>query len=92
MNTPHRYVSGAIDLGEVKARAEAREQAAAAAARPQTGSGPASFLTVTMDNFEAEIVRRSMEVPVVVLDAPADSLDLGALAPEVAAGDHLFST
>lgn len=34
----------------------------------------------------------SRQVPVVVLDAPADSLDLGALAPEVAAGDHLFST
>ncbi len=67
MNTPHRYVSGAIDLGEIKARAEAREQASAAAVHQHTGSGPAPFLTVTMDNFEAEIVRRSMEVPVVVL-------------------------
>ena len=67
MNTPHRYVSGAIDLGEVRARAEAREQAAAAAARPHTGSGPAPFITVTPENFEAEVVRRSLEVPVVVL-------------------------
>ncbi|MFC6146480.1 tetratricopeptide repeat protein [Corynebacterium nasicanis] len=67
MNTPHRYVSGAIDLGEVKARVEAREQAAAAASRPHTGSGPAPFITVTAENFEAEIVRRSLEVPVVVL-------------------------
>lgn len=70
MNTPHRYVSGAIDLGEVKARAEAREQAAAAAQRspaPGTGAGPAPFVTVTPENFEADVVRRSLEVPVVVL-------------------------
>lgn len=66
MNNQHRYVSGAIDLGEVKARAEAREQAAAAAARP-AGSGPAPFITVTPDNFEVEVVRRSTQVPVVVL-------------------------
>lgn len=66
MNNQHRYVSGAIDLGEVKARAEAREQAAAAAARP-AGSGPAPFITVTPENFEVEIVRRSTQVPVVVL-------------------------
>ena len=66
MNNQHRYVSGAIDLGEVKARAEAREQAAAAAARP-AGSGPAPFITVTPENFEVEIVRRSTQLPVVVL-------------------------
>lgn len=66
MNNQHRFVSGAIDLGEVKARAEAREQAAAAAARP-AGSGPAPFITVTPENFEVEIVRRSTQVPVVVL-------------------------
>ncbi|MDO5671196.1 MAG: tetratricopeptide repeat protein [Corynebacterium sp.] len=66
MNNQHRYVSGAIDLAEVKARAEAREQAAAAASRP-AGSGPAPFITVTPDNFEEEVVRRSMQVPVVAL-------------------------
>lgn len=64
MNTPHRYVSGAIDLGEVKARAEAREQAIRP---PAPGDGPAPFTTVTAQNFEADIVRRSLEVPVVVL-------------------------
>ncbi|MFC2586434.1 MAG: hypothetical protein ACFNV9_07655 [Corynebacterium matruchotii] len=26
-NTPHRFIAGAIDLGEVKAKAEARAQA-----------------------------------------------------------------
>ncbi|RSZ66151.1 tetratricopeptide repeat protein [Corynebacterium hylobatis] len=64
MNTPHRYVSGAIDLGEVKARAEARDQAAQQAA---AGTGPAPYLTVTPQNFENDVVRRSLEVPVVVL-------------------------
>ena len=64
MNTPHRYVSGAIDLAEVKARAEAREQATQPTA---PGTGPAPFITVTPQNFEADVVRRSLEVPVVVL-------------------------
>ncbi|QGU04373.1 tetratricopeptide repeat protein [Corynebacterium comes] len=64
MNTPHRYVSGALDLGEVKARVEARENAAQQAA---TGVGPAPYITVTPQNFEADVVRRSLEVPVVVL-------------------------
>lgn len=64
MNTPHRYVSGAIDLAEVRARAEAREQATQPAG---PGAGPAPYLTVTPQNFEADVVRRSLEVPVVVL-------------------------
>lgn len=64
MNTPHRYVSGAVDLGEIKARAEAREQTGR---EPGDAAGPAPFLTVTPQNFEAEVVRRSLEVPVVVL-------------------------
>jgi putative thioredoxin len=64
LNTPHRYVSGAIDLGEVKARAEAREQASQPAA---PGDGPAPFFTVTPQNFESDVVHRSLEVPVVVL-------------------------
>ncbi|MDO5513136.1 tetratricopeptide repeat protein [Corynebacterium sp.] len=63
MNSQHRYVSGAIDLGEVKARAEAREQAQSTG----PGSGPAPFITVTPENFEADVVRRSTQVPVVVL-------------------------
>jgi len=64
MTTPHRYVSGAIDMEEVKARAEAREQAATS---PAGTGGIAPFLTVTAENFEAEAVRRSLEVPVVIL-------------------------
>ncbi|MFP7365635.1 tetratricopeptide repeat protein [Corynebacterium callunae] len=64
MTTPHRFVSGAIDLGEVKARAEARQKAHEQG--PATG-GIATAIDVTMDNLENEVLRRSTQVPVVVL-------------------------
>ncbi|MDO5076601.1 tetratricopeptide repeat protein [Corynebacterium sp.] len=59
MTTPDRFVGGAIDLGEVKARAEARAQ------RPPEGGVP-PVVTVTAANFEQEVVRRSLQVPVIV--------------------------
>ena len=64
VTTPGRFVSGAIDLGEVKARAEARQK--------NHEAGPASHeiatsITVTMDNLENEVLRRSTQVPVIVL-------------------------
>ncbi|AGF72245.1 tetratricopeptide repeat protein [Corynebacterium halotolerans] len=89
MTTPNRFVSGALDLGEVKARAEARQQAART---QQNGQQPAAggvqpFLTVTPANFEEEVVRRSLQVPVVVLvgtprspDSEQLKADLQALA------------
>lgn len=89
MNTPHRYVSGAIDLGEVKARAEAREQAAEQAA---SGTGPAPYITVTPQNFENDVVRRSLEVPVVVLvgtPRSPESEQLRADLQQLAAGAGL---
>lgn len=89
MNTPHRYVSGAIDLGEVKARAEARDQAAQQVA---TGTGPAPYLTVTPQNFENDVVRRSLEVPVVVLvgtPRSPESEQLRADLQQLAAGADL---
>lgn len=62
-NTPNRFVAGAIDLGEVKARAEARAQAQSTAA-----SGTiAPVVTLSMANVEEELVKRSAQVPVVVL-------------------------
>lgn len=77
MTTPHRYVSGAIDLSEVKARAEAKAQAQAArakqAAAAQAGGtggetpGVQLALQLTMDNVEAELIKRSAQVPVIVL-------------------------
>ena len=57
------YVGGALDLSQVKARAEARQQAQE---QPQS-NGVQPFFTVTEANFETEVVRRSTEVPVVVL-------------------------
>ncbi|MDD7581558.1 co-chaperone YbbN [Corynebacterium sp. 32222D000AT] len=74
-------VAGALDLGEVKARAEARAQAEKQAAQtPGQGATPAgagaglrAFFEVTEANFEAELVRRSLEVPVVALIGTARS-------------------
>jgi len=57
------YVGGALDLSQVKARAEARQQAQE---QPQS-NGVQPFFTVTEANFETEVVRRSTEGPVVVL-------------------------
>lgn len=90
MTTPHRYVSGAIDLAEVKARAEAREQSAGS----QAAGGIAPFLTVTAENFEAEAVRRSLEVPVVMLigtsRSPASEQLKADLQDIAAAGNLAF--
>ena len=53
-NTPHRFIAGAIDLGEVKAKAEARAQAAQGSAGNPGGTrtGVAVALTLTMENVE----------------------------------------
>lgn len=55
-NSP--FVNGALDLGALKERAESREAGS---------SGVAPFIEVTPENFEQEVVRRSAQVPVVVL-------------------------
>lgn len=54
-------LSGAVDLSAVKARAEAAEQGGA----PPSGGGSSSF-DVTEAGFQADVVERSMQVPVVV--------------------------
>lgn len=64
VTTPGRFASGAIDLGEVKARAEARQKNHEAG---PTSQGIATSITVTMDNLENEVLRRSIQVPVIVL-------------------------
>ncbi|AKE41621.1 putative thioredoxin-like protein [Corynebacterium kutscheri] len=63
MTTPNRFVAGAIDLGEVKARADAR----ANAAHTTMAGGVAGVLTLSMDNVEEELIKRSTQVPVIVL-------------------------
>ena len=65
------YVGGALDLSQVKARAEARQKAQES---PHTNaSGVQPFFTVTESSFEQDVVRRSAEVPVVVLIGTARS-------------------
>ncbi|QGU07102.1 Thioredoxin [Corynebacterium occultum] len=77
MSTPDRFISGAVDLGQIKARAEARQQAPQPQNTPQPGSGPSphapesqevvTFFEVTPENLESEVLRRSVQIPVVVL-------------------------
>ena len=65
------YVGGALDLSQVKARAEARQKAQES---PQTTAGGIHpFFTVTEANFDQDVVRRSTEVPVIVLIGTARS-------------------
>ncbi|ATZ05559.1 tetratricopeptide repeat protein [Corynebacterium striatum] len=52
------YVGGALDLGALKKKAEAPNDAPA---------GIAAFFEVTEENFEAELIHRSAEVPVIAL-------------------------
>lgn len=85
MTTPNRFAAGAIDLGEVKARAEAKAQAEAqakaqaarAAAGAPTPAGAAGGVSpvvdLTMENVEAELLKRSAQVPVIVLIGTARS-------------------
>lgn len=69
MSTPDRFMSGgAIDLGEVKARAEARAQAEERArARAEAPDSAAPSVELTTANLETEVLGRSQSVPVVVL-------------------------
>ncbi len=59
---------GAVDLAAVAARAERREQAANGAALGAGGAGPSSgvVIDVTEEQFQAEVVERSLDVPVVI--------------------------
>ena len=69
MSPGSRYTAGALDLGEVKARAEAKEKAEnnrSAGGSGQGDGGLQPYFAVTDQNFEAEVLRRSAEVPVIV--------------------------
>lgn len=80
MTAPDRFMYGAVDLSQVKASAEARD----------TPAGQIPALTeVTAANLESAVLRRSTQVPVVVLVGTARSpeseqlkADLEALATE----------
>lgn len=66
MTQPHRYVAGAIDLGEIKARADAKTQQASTPS-DQSGGAVAPFFVITAENLENEVLRRSLQIPVIVL-------------------------
>jgi putative thioredoxin len=55
-------LSGAVDLSAVKARAEAANRPAA----PESGPASQWVLDVTEATFQAEVVERSLQVPVIV--------------------------
>lgn len=89
MTSPNRFVSGAIDLGEVKARAESRQKAHEAG--PSATVIPTSF-DITMENLENDVLRRSTQVPVIVLIGTSrspDSEQLKADLTTLAAGAGL---
>ncbi|GAB3544158.1 tetratricopeptide repeat protein [Actinopolyspora lacussalsi] len=61
-------MAGAVDLSGLKNRADAQAKSASAGsgAGGDSGGGGASVVEVTEANFQAEVVDRSMQVPVVV--------------------------
>lgn len=70
-------MAGAVDLSGLKARAEQRTPSGGAPQRPADpaggggppaggGTAPAVVLDVTEETFQAEVIERSMQVPVVV--------------------------
>lgn len=66
---PPRFVAGAIDLGDVKQRAQARSE-------EQANPGSiARTATVTPQSFEQDLVVRSTQVPVVLLIGSSRSPD-----------------
>lgn len=62
-------MAGAVDLAAVKARAEAQQRAASAPAP----SAAQSVVAVTESSFQAEVLDRSFQVPVLVVFASARS-------------------
>lgn len=73
MTIPNRFVGGALDLGELKARNDARAKAASAPQPGGSSAGVQPFFQVTETNFEEDVARRSAQVPVVVLVGTARS-------------------
>ncbi len=59
-------IAGAVDLAAVKARSEAAARAKTTPASDGPATGNASTVDVTEQTFQAEVIDRSMQVPVVV--------------------------
>jgi putative thioredoxin len=77
-------LAGAIDLSALK------QPPPSAAAAPASGSAPASAIEVTEANFEADVIAKSNQVPVVVLlwtPRSPSSVQLGDALAALAADD-----
>nr|WP_258174833.1 tetratricopeptide repeat protein [Actinopolyspora mortivallis] len=59
-------MAGAVDLSALKNRAEARNSAQSSAGTGSSAGDYSPIVEVTESNFQAEVVERSMQVPVVV--------------------------
>ena len=59
-------LAGAVDLSALKARSEARERAEAQLQSGNGGGAPAAVVDVTEATFQAEVLDRSFQVPVVL--------------------------
>ncbi len=59
-------IAGAVDLAAVKARSEAAARANAVPAGGGPAEGSASIVDVTEQTFQAEVIDRSLQVPVIV--------------------------
>jgi putative thioredoxin len=59
-------MAGAVDLAAVKARNEAAARAQATPAGPPSSGGDAYVVDVTEQTFQAEVIDKSLQVPVIV--------------------------
>ncbi|MBA3410986.1 MAG: co-chaperone YbbN, partial [Geodermatophilaceae bacterium] len=57
-------LAGAVDLGAIRARAEAAERAAASP--PPSPGGGSYVIDVTESTFQTEVIDRSFQVPVIL--------------------------
>jgi len=61
-----RAMAGAVDLSALKARSEAAARQKAAPSRPDGGGAGQFVVDVTEQTFQADVLERSLQVPVVV--------------------------
>lgn len=85
MTTPNRYVAGAMDLSALKDSPQPANSGATSAVQ--------TFFTVTEATFEDQVLRRSLQVPVIVLigtDRAEASVHLKTDLEDLATGQRQF--
>ncbi|PFG28902.1 tetratricopeptide repeat protein [Corynebacterium renale] len=73
-----QFIGGAIDLGQFQKKPQAGTGAA-----PANGSGVSACTTVTRDNFETAVARRSTQVPVIVVVGSAQAPESKTLCDDL---------